>query len=164
MKKTSRARYTLEFKQEAVRLVESGQSIVAMARTLGVVHGIAKYGPPRRDAQVAQKSTFSRGIDDDQRVVLGDWRPTTSNMHPFTLHPINAQVFEVRSSTGAPVGNLKRVGAVWKFKAIGYGESGDVWPGGGPLTDWHNTVLSAPTESLLNAALLGGCPPQPATR
>ena len=36
MTKTSRARYTLEFKQEAVRLVEGGQSIAAAARTLGV--------------------------------------------------------------------------------------------------------------------------------
>lgn len=33
----ARARYTLEFKQEAVRLVEGGQSIAAVARTLGVV-------------------------------------------------------------------------------------------------------------------------------
>jgi transposase len=32
-----RARYTLEFKQEAVRLVESGQSIASAARSLGVV-------------------------------------------------------------------------------------------------------------------------------
>ena len=37
MAKTSRARYTLEFKQEAARLVENGQSIAAVARTLGVV-------------------------------------------------------------------------------------------------------------------------------
>jgi len=37
-KATTRARYTLEFKQEAVRLVEGGgQSIAAAARTLGVV-------------------------------------------------------------------------------------------------------------------------------
>jgi transposase-like protein len=33
----TRARYTLGFKQEAVRLVEGGQSIAAAARTLGVV-------------------------------------------------------------------------------------------------------------------------------
>jgi len=32
-----RAQYTLEFKQEAVRLVEAGQSIASVARTLGVV-------------------------------------------------------------------------------------------------------------------------------
>src|ERR1700746_802791 len=37
MTKATRAQYTLEFKQEAVRLVESGQSIAAAARTLGVV-------------------------------------------------------------------------------------------------------------------------------
>jgi len=37
MTKTARARYTLEFKQEAVRLVEGGQSFAAAERTLGVV-------------------------------------------------------------------------------------------------------------------------------
>ena len=37
MTKSTRARYTLEFKQEAVRLVGSGQSIAAAARSLGVV-------------------------------------------------------------------------------------------------------------------------------
>ena len=37
MTKTARARYTFEFKQEAMRLVEAGQSIAAAARTLGVV-------------------------------------------------------------------------------------------------------------------------------
>ncbi len=37
MTRTTRARYTLELKQEAVRLVEGGQSIAAAARTLGVV-------------------------------------------------------------------------------------------------------------------------------
>ena len=36
-KAAPRARYTLEFKQEAVRLVAAGQSIAAAARTLGVV-------------------------------------------------------------------------------------------------------------------------------
>jgi transposase len=35
--KTKRARYTLEYKQEAVRLVESGQSMAAAARSLGMV-------------------------------------------------------------------------------------------------------------------------------
>jgi transposase len=35
-KKAARARYTLEFKQEAVRLVESGQSIAAAARDIGI--------------------------------------------------------------------------------------------------------------------------------
>ena len=37
MTKATRGRYTLEFKQEAVRLVESGQRQAAVARSLGVV-------------------------------------------------------------------------------------------------------------------------------
>jgi transposase len=37
MGKATRSRYTLEFKQEAARLVESGQSIASAARTLGLV-------------------------------------------------------------------------------------------------------------------------------
>jgi len=37
MIRATRARYTLEFKQEAVRLVESGQSIASASRTLGLV-------------------------------------------------------------------------------------------------------------------------------
>ena len=37
MTKTVRSRYTLEFKQEAVRLVQSGQSMAAVSRSLGLV-------------------------------------------------------------------------------------------------------------------------------
>lgn len=37
MTKTPRARYTLEFRQEGVRLAESEQSVAAAASTLGVV-------------------------------------------------------------------------------------------------------------------------------
>lgn len=37
MNKTVRSRYTLEFKREAVRLVESGQTMAAAGRSLGVV-------------------------------------------------------------------------------------------------------------------------------
>ena len=37
MRNGKRGRYTLEFKLEAVRLVESGQSIAEAARSLGVV-------------------------------------------------------------------------------------------------------------------------------
>jgi transposase len=36
MSQSKRARYTLEFKIEAVRLVQSGQSIAAVARVLGI--------------------------------------------------------------------------------------------------------------------------------
>ena len=37
MRNGKRGRYTLEFKQEAVRLVESGQSVASVARSLEVV-------------------------------------------------------------------------------------------------------------------------------
>jgi len=37
MERAKRARYTLEFKQEAVRLVETGQTLAAAARSLGLV-------------------------------------------------------------------------------------------------------------------------------
>ena len=38
-------------------------------------------------------------------------------------------------------------------KAIGTDESNDVIPGGGPLTQYHNTVLQEPDAAHLNAAL-----------
>ena len=37
MEKATRRRYTLEYKQEAVRLVSSGQKVAAAARALGMV-------------------------------------------------------------------------------------------------------------------------------
>ena len=37
MTKTTTVRYTLEFKQEVVRLVEGGQILAAAARTLGMI-------------------------------------------------------------------------------------------------------------------------------
>ncbi|HYD30591.1 MAG TPA: transposase, partial [Azospirillaceae bacterium] len=36
MTKATRARYTLEFKEEAVRLVTGGQRIAVVAKTLGL--------------------------------------------------------------------------------------------------------------------------------
>ena len=37
MEKATRRRYTLEYKQEAVRLVESGQRVAAAAKSLGIM-------------------------------------------------------------------------------------------------------------------------------
>lgn len=72
----------------------------------------------------------------------------------LTLSPLNANVYTVHTADGAHVGNLKRIGAIWKLKAIGYDAAGDVLPGGGPLTDHHNTVLQAPDAAELNAAVV----------
>lgn len=74
-------------------------------------------------------------------------------MFPLTRTPLNANVYTVHTAQGEHVGNLKRVGSVWKFKAIGYDETGDVIPGGGPFTLQHNTVLPVPDAVALNTAL-----------
>jgi hypothetical protein len=52
------------------------------------------------------------------------------------------------------------VGAIWKFKAVGYDASGAVEPGGGPLTDLHNTPLSGPDVNEVNARLGSGASSQ----
>jgi hypothetical protein len=46
-KSTSRARYVLEFKQEAVRLIEDGQSIAAATRRLYSVDKTLSRGSRR---------------------------------------------------------------------------------------------------------------------
>lgn len=74
-------------------------------------------------------------------------------MPALQLRPVNADVFAVHSADGAHVGNLKRVGAVWKFKAVGYEPDGSVVPGGGPLTERHNTTFTAPDPAAVNAQL-----------
>ena len=74
-------------------------------------------------------------------------------MTALTLTFVNANVRSVHLPDGSHVGNLKRIGNTWKFKAIGYDATGDVVPGGGPLTDRHNTPCSAPDATELSAKL-----------
>jgi len=74
-------------------------------------------------------------------------------MTALTLRPVNADVSSVHTPDGAHVGYLKRIGAVWKFKAIGYDDAGHVVPGGGPFTDKHNTALAAPDAAELSTRL-----------
>lgn len=74
-------------------------------------------------------------------------------MTALTLSLVNTNVYSVHLADGAHVGNLKRIGALWKFKAVGYDATGGVEPGGGPLTHLHNTVLSEPDVRELNAKL-----------
>ena len=72
---------------------------------------------------------------------------------PLNLRPVNANVVGVHLDDGAHVGNLKRIGNIWKFKAVGYDASGAVEPGGGPLTDQHNAAFAAPDAETVNARL-----------
>ncbi|MBA4327043.1 MAG: hypothetical protein C0428_02325 [Polaromonas sp.] len=71
-------------------------------------------------------------------------------MAELQLEPLNDGVWRVNHSQHGHVGNLKLIGSVWKFKAIGYGAGGEVIPGGGPLTGFHNTPFAAPDQALLN--------------
>jgi hypothetical protein len=75
---------------------------------------------------------------------------------PLTLQPVNTNVHSVHMAGGAHVGNLKRVGAVWKFKAVGYDATGAVEPGGGPLTHQHNMVFTQPDAAEVSTRLLAG--------
>ncbi|MGP1683208.1 MAG: hypothetical protein ACTS8S_12870, partial [Giesbergeria sp.] len=62
-------------------------------------------------------------------------------MPHLTLVPVNAGVVAVHLTNGEPVGQLKHIGGVWKFKAMGY-EDGSLVPGGGPLTHQHNRCFA----------------------
>ena len=74
-------------------------------------------------------------------------------MNKLTLNRLNNHVYLVLSDQGEHVGNLKLINGVWKFKAMGYDPNGDVIPGGGPLTDRHNTTFTALDEALISASL-----------
>ena len=76
-------------------------------------------------------------------------------MAELTLRPLNAHVHSVHWGDGTHVGNLKRIGNIWKFKAVGYDADGSVIPGGGPYTERHNTQLAEPDGTQLSAALSG---------
>ena len=62
---STRARYTLEFKQEAVRLVAGGQSIAAVARTLGVVDQTL-FNWVKADRQGKLKGADSKPVSAEQ--------------------------------------------------------------------------------------------------
>jgi hypothetical protein len=72
----------------------------------------------------------------------------------LSLSRSNDHVYRVLVEQGEHVRNLKLINGVWKFKAIGYDPNGDVIPGGGPLTDRHNTTFVALDEALINVKLV----------
>ncbi len=76
-------------------------------------------------------------------------------MRTLRLVRFNDAVYRVLCDRGEHVGNLKWIRGRWKFKAIGHDAEGRMIPGGGPLTDRHDTVFTAPDERDLNVRLLG---------
>ena len=67
MSKIVRARYTLEYKQEAVRLVEGGRAIGAIARDLGIadqtVHNWVKAQAAGRLGEASAKPFNAERVD-----------------------------------------------------------------------------------------------------
>ena len=78
----------------------------------------------------------------------------TTHPHALTLNRVNDLVYAVKQADGNLVGNLKHIGAVWKFKAIGVEADGSLVPGGGPFTHRHNTPFDSPDDALVSATLL----------
>ena len=77
--------------------------------------------------------------------------------YKLTLSRFNECVYRVLTAGAEHVGNLQYGNGQWKFKAVGYDPNGEILPGWGPLTDWHNTVVAAPDEELLNELLSLSC-------
>lgn len=65
---------------------------------------------------------------------------------------VNNSMVALHHPAGLHVGNFKWIQGQWKFKAVGYGPSGQVMPGYGPLTDRHNTTFEQLDEALIRAA------------
>jgi hypothetical protein len=67
------------------------------------------------------------------------------------IEKVNEGVYALHDPVGQHVGYFKWIQGQWKFKAVGYGPSGQLIPGGGPLTDQHNTRLAQLDEALIRA-------------
>lgn len=67
------------------------------------------------------------------------------------IQKINDGVHALYDTAGVHVGNFKWISGQWKFKAIGYDPSGHVVPGGGPLTDRHNSTFLHLDASVIRA-------------
>lgn len=79
----------------------------------------------------------------------------TMSKPSFSLEPVNDGVYRVLDAQARHVGNLKRIGAQWRFKAVGYTEQGETVPGGGPFTLRHNRVFERPDAEAVGAGLSG---------
>jgi len=74
-------------------------------------------------------------------------------MTAWSVGTVNNGACRVWDARGNHVGNLKWIRGAWKFKAIGHDAGGAVIPGGGPLTDRHNTVFASLDVAQINRVL-----------
>ena len=77
---------------------------------------------------------------------------------PLQLRPVNEGAQQVLTAKNEVVGQIKRIGGTWKFKALWLDEEGDWVPGGGPLTHRHNAVLDSIDAEHWQRLLLGPMP------
>ena len=89
----------------------------------------------------------------DGRVSQDDHNGNWTVRPQLSLDPVDAQLCRVLIAANVHVGNLKWINSAWKFKAIGYTPTGEVIPGGGPLTDRHNSVFAELDPALVAAGL-----------
>jgi transposase len=104
MTKATRGRYTLEFKQEAVRLVESGQSQAAAARSLGVVEQtLGNWVKAHRAGSL--KGASSRPLVTAEQMEISRLRAELARvtMERDILHPTDEDL-----SVGAPSWEKRR--------------------------------------------------------
>ena len=89
------------------------------------------------------------------QVVFANVAPLrVDHVSPLRLESVSEGVVLVFTSDGLHVGHFKHIAGLWKFKAIGYNAAGQVVPGGGSLTDKHNTALVDLNQATVNQALL----------
>jgi len=69
MRNGKRGRYTLEFKQEAVRLVESGQSVASAARNLGLVEQALSHWVKAHRAGTLKAVAGNSSVTAEQMVI-----------------------------------------------------------------------------------------------
>jgi len=97
MTKATRGRYTLEFKQEAARLVESGQSL-AVARSLGVVEQtLGNWVREHRAGTLQGASSKPQVTAEQMEVSRLRAELARVTMERDTLHPTDEDLF-----VGAP--------------------------------------------------------------
>ena len=101
MRNGKHGRYTREFKQEAVRLVEPGQCTAAAARSLGVVEQTPfelDHGASRRPVDGgSRQGRGDRRADGDQSVARRVAAGQDGARHPEKSHGIRCVILKTRS-------------------------------------------------------------------
>ena len=89
MRNGKRGRYTLEFKLEGVRLVESGQSIAEAARSLGVVEQtLSNWVRAKRAGKLKEGSGQTSGPNEDRPISRSARQARPGTLHQGRRRPL----------------------------------------------------------------------------